>query len=47
MPIAITSEHQDLADSVRALVKRVAPAEVLRGAGNPDRQPTAVLARRG
>jgi hypothetical protein len=25
MPIAITSEHQDLADSVRALVKRVAP----------------------
>ncbi len=32
MPIAITSEHQDLADSVRALVKRVAPAEVLHAA---------------
>ncbi|MDT5093030.1 MAG: hypothetical protein QOH60_2393 [Mycobacterium sp.] len=29
MPIAITSEHKDLADSVRALVERVAPAEVL------------------
>ncbi len=29
MPIAITSEHRDLADSVRSLVKRVAPAEVL------------------
>jgi alkylation response protein AidB-like acyl-CoA dehydrogenase len=29
MPIAITSEHQDLADSVRALVERVAPSEVL------------------
>ncbi len=29
MPIAITSEHQDLAESVQALVKRVAPAEVL------------------
>src|ERR1700756_130861 len=29
MPIAITSEHNDLADSVRALVERVAPAEVL------------------
>jgi len=29
MPLAITSEHQDLADSVRALVRRVAPAEVL------------------
>ncbi|MGI9123765.1 MAG: acyl-CoA dehydrogenase, partial [Mycobacterium sp.] len=29
MPIAITSEHQDLADSVRALVRRVAPAELL------------------
>src|ERR1700752_5333516 len=29
MPIAITSEHKDLADSVRALVERVAPTEVL------------------
>ncbi|CDO86564.1 acyl-CoA dehydrogenase [Mycobacterium triplex] len=29
MPIAITSEHQDLADSVRSLVARVAPSEVL------------------
>ncbi|MCW1960376.1 MAG: acyl-CoA dehydrogenase [Mycobacterium sp.] len=29
MPIAINSEHQDLAESVRALVKRVAPAEFL------------------
>ena len=40
MPIAITSEHQDLAASVRALVKRVAPADVLHAAletpiGNP------------
>ena len=32
MPIAITSEHQDLAGSVRALVKRVAPADVLHAA---------------
>ncbi len=32
MPIAINPEHQDLADSVRALVKRVAPAEVLHAA---------------
>jgi 3-oxochol-4-en-24-oyl-CoA dehydrogenase len=29
MPIAILSEHNDLADSVRELVKRVAPSEVL------------------
>jgi 3-oxochol-4-en-24-oyl-CoA dehydrogenase len=29
MPIAIIPEHQDLADSVRALVARVAPSEVL------------------
>ncbi|HTY27881.1 MAG TPA: acyl-CoA dehydrogenase family protein, partial [Mycobacterium sp.] len=29
MPIAIASEHQDLADSVRSLVARVAPSEVL------------------
>ncbi len=29
MPIAITSEHKDLAESVRALVERVAPPEVL------------------
>src|SRR6201990_1083690 len=32
MPIAITPEHQDLADSVRSLVARVAPAEVLHAA---------------
>jgi 3-oxochol-4-en-24-oyl-CoA dehydrogenase len=32
MPIAITSEHRDLADSVRALVERVAPPEVLHAA---------------
>src|SRR5215217_4931216 len=29
MPIAISPEHNDLADSVRDLVKRVAPSEVL------------------
>ncbi|WP_422742852.1 acyl-CoA dehydrogenase [Mycobacterium sp. WMMD1722] len=29
MPIAITEEHNDLADSVRSLVARVAPSEVL------------------
>ncbi|WP_319435912.1 acyl-CoA dehydrogenase [Mycobacterium sp. RTGN5] len=29
MPIAITPEHNDLADSVKSLVTRVAPAEVL------------------
>jgi 3-oxochol-4-en-24-oyl-CoA dehydrogenase len=29
MPIAITSEHHDLADSVRSLVARIAPSEVL------------------
>jgi 3-oxochol-4-en-24-oyl-CoA dehydrogenase len=29
MPIAITREHQDLADSVRSLVARVAPSEML------------------
>jgi 3-oxochol-4-en-24-oyl-CoA dehydrogenase len=29
MPIAITPEHSDLADSVRALVERFAPSEVL------------------
>lgn len=29
MPIAITDEHNDLADSVRSLVARVAPSEVL------------------
>jgi alkylation response protein AidB-like acyl-CoA dehydrogenase len=29
MPIAISSEHEDLADSVRSLVARVAPSEVL------------------
>jgi alkylation response protein AidB-like acyl-CoA dehydrogenase len=32
MPIAITSEHQDLAESVRSLVARVAPSEVLHAA---------------
>ena len=32
MPIAITPEHQDLADSVRALVARVAPSDVLHAA---------------
>ncbi|NTY61234.1 acyl-CoA dehydrogenase [Mycolicibacterium sphagni] len=32
MPIAITPEHNDLADSVRSLVNRVAPAEVLHDA---------------
>ena len=31
MPIAITSEHQDLADSVRAFVRRAAPSEFLHG----------------
>lgn len=32
MPIAITQDHNDLADSVKALVARVAPSEVLHGA---------------
>src|SRR5271165_2364187 len=32
MPIAITPEHQDLADSVRSLVARVAPSEGLHAA---------------
>jgi alkylation response protein AidB-like acyl-CoA dehydrogenase len=32
MPIAITPEHNDLADSVKALVSRVAPSEVLHAA---------------
>ncbi len=32
MPIAITPEHQALADSVRSLVARVAPSEVLHAA---------------
>jgi len=32
MPIAILSEHNDLADSVRELIKRVAPSEVLHDA---------------
>jgi alkylation response protein AidB-like acyl-CoA dehydrogenase len=32
VPIAITPEHQDLADSVRSLVARVAPSEVLHAA---------------
>ena len=32
MPSALTPEHQDLADSVRSLVARVAPSEVLHAA---------------
>ncbi|MBV8178654.1 MAG: acyl-CoA dehydrogenase [Mycobacterium sp.] len=32
MPIAITPEHRDLADSVRSLVERVAPSDVLHAA---------------
>ena len=32
MPIAITQEHSDLADSVRSLVARVAPSDVLHDA---------------
>ncbi|GFG73999.1 acyl-CoA dehydrogenase [Mycobacterium botniense] len=32
MPIAITPEHQELADSVRSLVARVAPSDVLHAA---------------
>jgi hypothetical protein len=32
MPIAINPEHQDLADSVRSLVARVAPSETLHAA---------------
>lgn len=32
MPIAITPEHNDLADSVRSLVARVAPSDVLHAA---------------
>ncbi|MEE6178769.1 acyl-CoA dehydrogenase [Mycobacterium sp. 050134] len=32
MPIAITPEHQDLADSVRSFVARVAPSEALHAA---------------
>jgi alkylation response protein AidB-like acyl-CoA dehydrogenase len=32
MPIAITSEHQDLADSVRSLVARAVPSEMLHAA---------------
>src|ERR1700756_716205 len=40
MPIAITSEHKDLADSVRALVERVAPPELLHEAlHNPISNP--------
>ncbi|WP_396898272.1 acyl-CoA dehydrogenase [Mycolicibacterium sp.] len=36
MPVAITSEHNDLADSVRSLVARVAPSEVLHDALDAD-----------
>ena len=44
MPIAITPEHNDLAGSVRSLVARVAPSEVLHAAlEDPDPQPAAVL----
>ena len=32
MPLAITSEHQDLADSVRALLARAVPSELLHAA---------------
>src|SRR5690625_1762185 len=32
MPIAITSEHQDLADSVRSLLTRAVPSELLHAA---------------
>jgi alkylation response protein AidB-like acyl-CoA dehydrogenase len=32
MPIAVTTEHHDLAESVRSLVARVAPSEVLHAA---------------
>src|ERR1700732_5480676 len=32
MPIAITPEHQDLADSVQSFVARVAPSDVLHAA---------------
>ncbi len=40
MPIAITPEHHDLADSVRSLVARVAPSEVLHAAmENPVENP--------
>ncbi len=44
MPIAITPEHNDLADSVRSLVARVAPSEVLHEAlETPISEPAAVL----
>ncbi|BBZ46238.1 acyl-CoA dehydrogenase [Mycobacterium parmense] len=40
MPIAITPEHQDLAESVRSLVARVAPSEILHAAmENPVENP--------
>src|SRR3954471_20435447 len=40
MPIAITPEHNDLADSVRSLVARVAPSDVLEKAlENPIENP--------
>ncbi|BBY06706.1 acyl-CoA dehydrogenase [Mycobacterium noviomagense] len=40
MPIAITPEHQDLSDSVRSLVARMAPSEVLHEAlENPIENP--------
>ncbi|MDH6198546.1 alkylation response protein AidB-like acyl-CoA dehydrogenase [Mycobacterium frederiksbergense] len=38
MPIAITSEHNDLAGSVRSLVARVAPSELLHEALDADWQ---------
>ena len=44
MPIAVNPEHNDLADSVRSLVARVAPSDVLHEAlETPDLQPAAVL----
>ncbi|AEF34260.1 MULTISPECIES: acyl-CoA dehydrogenase [Mycolicibacter] len=40
MPIAITSEHQDLADSVRSLLTRAVPSELLHAAmDNPIENP--------
>ncbi|OMC17488.1 acyl-CoA dehydrogenase [Mycolicibacter heraklionensis] len=40
MPIAITSEHQDLADSVRSFVARAVPSELLHAAmDNPIENP--------
>ena len=44
MPIAVNPEHNDLADSVRSLVARVAPSDVLHEAlETPISEPAAVL----